>query len=64
MLILSRRCGEAIIIGNDIEIKLLSTSGNQVRLGITAPKGLSVHREEIKRKIEETKMSDETLKPM
>lgn len=55
MLILTRRCGEAIFINNDIEIRVLNIDGNQIRIGIEAPKNMAVHREEIKRKIEERK---------
>jgi carbon storage regulator CsrA len=47
MLILSRRIQEAIIIGDDVTIRVLSIRGNQVRLGIDAPKSVSVDREEI-----------------
>jgi len=47
MLILSRRIQEAIIIGDDVTIRVLSIRGNQVRLGIDAPKSIPVHREEI-----------------
>ena len=47
MLVLSRRLGETLIIGDDIKITVLGISGNQVRLGIAAPKDVSVHREEI-----------------
>ena len=51
MLILSRKLGEVINIGNDIEIKILEVRGEQVRLGITAPRDTPVHREEIFKKI-------------
>ena len=47
MLILTRRIGETIIIGNDIKIVILETQGNQVRIGIHAPRSIEVHREEI-----------------
>ena len=46
MLILTRRVGEALMIGDDITITVLGTKGNQVRLGVSAPKDVSVHREE------------------
>ena len=55
MLILTRRVGESIIIGDDIVITVLGVKGNQVRIGIDAPKNVSVNREEIKRKIDAQK---------
>ena len=51
MLILTRRVGEALMIGDDVTITVLSVRGNQVRIGIDAPKDVSVHREEIYNKI-------------
>lgn len=47
MLILTRRIGETVVIGNDVDITVLGVRGNQVRLGVTAPREVSVHREEI-----------------
>jgi len=47
MLILTRRRGESIVIGGEIEVTLLQVQGDQVRLGITAPKEVSVHRKEV-----------------
>jgi carbon storage regulator len=47
MLVLTRRRGEAIMIGDDIVIRVLDVSGDQIRLGIEAPRSVSVHREEI-----------------
>lgn len=51
MLILTRRVGETVIIGDDISIKILGIRGNQVRLGIEAPKTIPVHRSETYDKI-------------
>ena len=47
MLVLSRRKDESIVVGEDIEIKILGIRGNKVRLGITAPSSVTVHRREI-----------------
>ena len=47
MLILGRRVGETLKIGEDVSITILSIKGNQVRLGVNAPKDVAVHREEI-----------------
>jgi carbon storage regulator len=51
MLVLSRRLGESIKIGNDITVTVLSATGAQVRLGIAAPEAIPVHREEVYRRI-------------
>ncbi len=53
MLILTRRGSESFVIGDDIKVTVLSVRGSQVRLGIDAPKDISVHREEIYRMIKE-----------
>ena len=51
MLILARKEGEAIVINDDITIRVLEVKGGQARLGVEAPKHVSIHREEIYRKI-------------
>ena len=53
MLILTRRVGEALMVGNDTKIVVLGVKGSQIRLGINAPKDVKVHREEIYEKINE-----------
>jgi carbon storage regulator len=47
MLILTRRVGESVVIGEDVTVTVLGVKGNQVRIGINAPKSVTVHREEI-----------------
>ncbi|MEW5009852.1 MAG: carbon storage regulator CsrA [Cycloclasticus sp.] len=55
MLILTRKVGESLIIGDDVSIIVLGVKGNQVRIGVDAPKSVSVHREEIYNKIQDEK---------
>jgi carbon storage regulator len=51
MLILTRRVGESLMIGDDVSVTILGVKGNQVRIGINAPKDVAVHREEIYQRI-------------
>lgn len=59
MLVLSRRANETLIIGDDIKITILGISGNQVRIGISAPKEISVHREEVYLRIQAAEKIEE-----
>jgi carbon storage regulator len=59
MLILTRRVGETVMIGDDVTITVLGVKGNQVRVGINAPKTVAVHREEIYERIKREQQAGE-----
>ena len=63
MLILTRRVGETVMIGDDVTITVLGVKGNQVRVGINAPKSVAVHREEIYERIKREQQADQQEKP-
>ncbi|QHB17911.1 carbon storage regulator CsrA [Mannheimia pernigra] len=55
MLILTRKIGEVLLVGDDVEITVLSIRGSQVKLGVNAPKEIPVHRQEIYERIKASK---------
>jgi carbon storage regulator len=58
MLILTRRVGETVMIGNEVTVTVLGVKGNQVRIGVNAPKDVAVHREEIYERIKREEEGD------
>lgn len=59
MLILTRRIGETLMVGDEVTVTVLGVKGNQVRLGVNAPKDVAVHREEIYQRIQNEKSDDD-----
>ena len=58
MLILTRRVGETLMVGDDVAVTVLGIKGNQIRIGINAPKDIAVHREEIYERIKREKTEE------
>jgi carbon storage regulator len=63
MLILTRRVGETVMIGNDVTVTVLGVKGNQVRVGVNAPRDVAVHREEIFERIKREEQGPATTAP-
>jgi carbon storage regulator len=63
MLILTRRVGETVVIGDDVTVTVLGVKGNQVRLGVNAPREVAVHREEIFERIQRERADEEVNVP-
>ncbi len=61
MLILTRRVGETVMIGNEVTVTVLGVKGNQVRVGVNAPKDVAVHREEIYERIKREQDQDSNV---
>ena len=63
MLILTRRVGETVMIGDEVTVTVLGVKGNQVRMGINAPRTVAVHREEIFERIKHEEQDGEFVSP-
>ena len=63
MLILTRRVGETVVIGNDVTVTVLGVKGNQVRLGVNAPREVAVYREELYERLKREQSEDSAPLP-
>jgi carbon storage regulator len=64
MLILTRKVGQTIMIGGDVSVTVLGVNGNQVRVGVNAPKDVAVHREEVFERIKQERLQPQDCHPL